>query len=75
MWRVGGVRDDVARLLLRVEAAVQPRLAGLRIDVRARACPAGTRQAPTEVSFGYFLISSRQAWSSVRCQCSTLSLC
>ena len=39
------------------------------------ACPSGTRQAPTEVSFGYFLISSRQAWSSVRCQCSTLSLC
>ena len=72
----GGVGHDVARLLLRVEAAVQSRLAGLGVDVGLRgACPAGTRHAPTEVSFGYFLISRRQAWSSVRCQCSTLSLC
>ncbi len=37
--------------------------------------PAGTRQAPTDVSFGYFLISIRQPWSSVRCQCSVFSLC
>jgi hypothetical protein len=37
--------------------------------------PAGTRQAPTDVSFGYFLISNRHPWSSTRCQCRTLSLC
>ena len=41
----GRVRHDVARLLLRVEAAVQPRLAGLRVDVGLRgACPG--RHAP-----------------------------
>ena len=32
------------------------------------------RQAPTWVSFGYFLISSRQPWSSTRCQWKVLSL-
>ncbi len=39
------------------------------------ASPAGIRQPPTSISFGYFGISIRQPWSSVRCQCSTLSLC
>ena len=42
---------------------------------RPGAWPAGTRHAPTLVSFGYFLISSRQPWSSVRCQCSTFIWC
>ena len=64
-----------AHLVLRVEAAVEARLAGRGIDVVRGAAPAGTRQAPTSVSRGYLRISSRQAWSSVRCQCSTFSLC
>ena len=56
----GRVGDDLAHLLLRVEAAVEPRLAGRRIDVGRGSGPAGTRQAPTSVSRGYFLISRRQ---------------
>ena len=45
-------------------------------SMSARAArPAGTRHAPTDVSFGYLRISRRHAWSSVRCQCSTFSFC
>ncbi len=70
----GGVAHHLARLVLRVEAAVgfAPELPGL-LPVGVRVPAAGPRalsfrQAPTSVSFGYFLISRRQPWSSVRCQ-------
>jgi hypothetical protein len=39
----------------------------------ARGFPA--RIDPIDVSFGYCAISSRQPWSSVRCQWNRLSLC
>ena len=65
-----GVLDDFFGVLLGVEASVgfvsysageYLSMVLLRVD-------------PTEVSFGYFLISKRQPWSSVRCQWKTLSL-
>ena len=73
----GRVGDDLADLGLGVEAAVGRRLAFLlRRRGRSRACPPGRRARPRlRSAAGYFLISIRQPWSSVRCQWKVFILC
>ena len=77
MPALGGVRDDLAQVVLGVEPAV-PLAVVLELGLaRASSCRPSTRsrQAPISVSLGYASISTRQPWSSVRCRCSTFSRC
>ena len=74
---VARVGDDLADVVLRVEAAVSLLVVDVAFDVSRSDVPTSvrSRHAPTSVSRGYFLISMRQPWSSVRCQWKVFILC